>query len=244
MKRLAILTLLALIAAPLFAQEAEAPPQADLAVEEEEAFQPPAGLEEGWYASIETSMGRIVARLLPEQAPQSVAHFVGLAEATLPFTDPLTGETVTAHYYDGMPIHTVLAGRLFETGDAGALGRSMPLLYVPEERVTPINFGRGGRLGHTRMSGARISGVKFFVTASAQPWLNGESPCFGAVVEGQEIVFNISQVKAYSSRKPIGDIWIEKIRVFAIGDPPPIPDPQPYQPKRKKLEFGDFKPDN
>ena len=36
-------------------------------------------LAPGWYARIDTSMGRIVVQLLPEQAPQAVAQFVALA---------------------------------------------------------------------------------------------------------------------------------------------------------------------
>ena len=201
------------------------------------AYTPPAGLEKGWYTRIQTPMGDILARLLPEQAPQSVAHFVGLSQGTLPWTDVVTGETVAYPYYDGMMIHTVVAGRLFETGDAGAMGRSMPLLFVPEEGFAPLNFSMPYMMGMTRMGGGRISAVKFFVTIAAQPWLNGENPCFGQVVEGREVLFNISQVKTYSSRRPIDDLFIEKIDVFAVGDPAPLPEPKFYQPTRKHIEF-------
>jgi len=204
---------------------------------EEEVFTPPDGLERGWYVRIETTMGRIIARLLPEQAPQSVAHFVGLSQGTLGWTDIISGETLKKPYYDGMPIHTVLAGRFFETGDAGSMGGAMPLLYVPPEGFAPLNFSMPYMLGMTQMSGARISAVKFFVTVSAQPWLNGDSPCFGQVVEGQETVFNISQVKSYSNKKPIEDLIIEAIKVFPVGDPSPLPKPEPYQPKMKQVEF-------
>jgi peptidyl-prolyl cis-trans isomerase A (cyclophilin A) len=206
---------------------------------EEEVFTPPAGLKEGWYVRIVTTMGEILARLLPEQAPQSVAHFVGLSQGTLPWTDMVSGETVSYPYYEGMMIHTVIAGRLFETGDAGAIGRTMPLLFVPEEGFAPLNFSMPYMMGMTRMGGARISAAKFFVTIAAQPWLNGESPCFGQVIEGREILFNISQVKTYSSRRPIEDILIEKIDLFAVGEPAPIPEPVPHKPKRKHVEFRD-----
>jgi peptidylprolyl isomerase len=204
---------------------------------EADAFEPPADLDEGWYARIETSKGRVVARLLPEQAPQAVAHFAGLAQATLPWTNMITGEIMTTHYYDGMLIHTVVAGRLFETGDAGSIGGVMPLLYVPDEGFGPLDFSRSYMMGMTRMGGGRISAVKFFVTAAGQPWLSGQNPCFGQVVEGKEVVFNISQVRSYSNRRPIEDIFIEKIRIFKVGDPPPLPEPVPFKPTRKKLEL-------
>jgi peptidyl-prolyl cis-trans isomerase A (cyclophilin A) len=201
-------------------------------------FEPPPDLEPGWYARIETTKGRILARLLPEQAPQSVAHFVALARGTFSWTDLVTGETVTDRYYDGMPIHTVVAGRLFETGDAGSLGRAMPSVYVPPEGFGPIDFSRRSVLAHTRMGGGRISGVKFFVTASPAPWLYGENPIFGIVVEGAEVVFNISQVRTYSNRKPIEDLFVEKIRIFAVGEPAPLPEPEPYTPERIEIEFS------
>ena len=40
-------------------------------------------LDEGWYARLETDRGMILIRLLPDQAPQSVAHFAALAEGKL-----------------------------------------------------------------------------------------------------------------------------------------------------------------
>ena len=223
-RRVALLILAAWLAAPAAAAEPA-------------AFQPPAGLARGWYASIETTMGTVLVRLLPEQAPQSVAHFAGLAQGTLGWLDPLSGETVKVPYYDGMLIHTVYAGRLFETGDAGAMGRAMPMLFVPEdEGHGPVNFNSPYVLGMTRVGAGRISGAKFFVTVASQPWLNGSSPCFGEVVDGRETVFNISQVKAYSNRRPIRDVRIETIRIFPVGDPPPLPAPEPYQPRRKEVE--------
>jgi len=197
------------------------------------AFEPPPGLRPGWYAMIRTTMGDVLARLLPEQAPQSVAHFAGLAQGTLPWVDPLTGETVRGPFYDGMMIHTVSAGRMFETGDAGSMGRGTPMLFVPETEGTgPVNFNQSYVLGMTRMAGARVSASRFFVTVASQPALNGESPCFGVVVDGRETVFNISQVKAYSNQRPITDVFVERIYVFSVGDVAPLPEPQVYEPRR------------
>jgi hypothetical protein len=78
----------------------------------------------------------------------------------------------------------------------------------------------------------------FFITAASQPWLNGDNPCFGEVVEGQEVVFNISQAKSYPSRKPIDPITIEKVDVFTVGDPGALAEPEIYQPKRLEIEFA------
>ena len=191
---------------------------------------PPESLARGWYASIETSMGRIIARLLPDQAPQAVAHFVGMARGELEWTDPVTGEQHREPYYDGTRVDFAKAGFTFEVGRLSGSGAAAPLVYVPQEGPGPVNFFAGGRLGMGRSPLGRISAVIFFVTVSAQPWLNGEHPCFGDVVEGEEVAFKISEVKTYSNGRPLEDIRIERIRIFEVGDPSPLPEPTPYYP--------------
>lgn len=74
----------------------------------------PDDLPEAWYARIDTSMGRIVAQLLPEQAPQAVAQFVALAQGSLERRDPVTGDLLEGPYYDGTSIYRTEAGILFE----------------------------------------------------------------------------------------------------------------------------------
>ena len=81
------------------------------------------GLPVGWYAVIDTSLGRILARLLPEQAPQAVAHFAALAEGRLEWNDPFTGKPRRDPYYDGVVIHRVAAGQRFEAGDPTGTSR-------------------------------------------------------------------------------------------------------------------------
>jgi peptidyl-prolyl cis-trans isomerase A (cyclophilin A) len=195
-------------------------------------FEPGPEWPVGYYARIETDMGRIVARLLPEQAPQSVAHFVGLAMGELVWTDP-TGEEQKFNYYDGIPIHNIRAGFMFEVGDWTGTGKGAPPLSVPEEGKGPINFSQAGVLGMARPS-TRPSAVQFFATYASNPRLNNVFPCFGEVVEGLDVILQISRQEAYNNGKPVDEIKIQSIRVFVIGDPPPIPEPRQaaYGPKR------------
>ncbi len=225
-----VLLLLLLPAGAAWAEESAAPPA-------EPEFTPPENLHEGWYARIETTKGRILIRLLPEQAPQSVAHFTALADGRMEWADLVTGEIHKGPYYDGVAIHKCKAGQRFETGDRSGTGRGAPLIYVPpDEGHGPVNFSAGGRVGMTRSAGGKISAVQFFVTASGQPFLNRKHPCFGVVIEGHNNVFNISQVKVYSSGRPIKPITVEKVRVFKVGDPAPLPEPEHYEPV--PLKFG------
>jgi len=196
----------------------------------DDAFQPPDGLRGGWYARIETSMGQIIARLLPDQAPQAVAYFARLAEGELDWTDPVTDETMSGHYYDGVKVHYAKAGFQFEAGDRYGSGSSPPLIWIPEAPDGPFTFNFPGRLGMTRGSIGSISGVQFFITASPQPKMIRRYPCFGEVVAGLDVVFDITAVPTYRNGRPVDDVVIEKIRVFKIGEPKPIPEPVPYQP--------------
>ena len=195
-------------------------------------YNPPATLEEGWYARIETSMGRIVVRLLPDQAPQPVAYFAKLAAGELEWMDPVTGESYRQPYYDGSRVDYAKAGMNFEIGRLSGAGTVGPLLYLPVGSTGPVNFYKGGRLGFGQTPLGRISATNFFVTVSPQPWLNGEHPCFGEVVSGESVAFNIAQVKTYNNGRPLEDVRVEQIEIFTVGDPPPLQEPRPYYPPR------------
>src|SRR5215468_3965162 len=62
----------------------------------------------GTYAIFETSQGNIVARLLEQEAPKTVANFVGLAEGTKEFTNEKTGQKEKRPFYDGLIFHRVI----------------------------------------------------------------------------------------------------------------------------------------
>jgi peptidyl-prolyl cis-trans isomerase A (cyclophilin A) len=198
-------------------------------------FQPPEDLATGWYARMETDEGRIIARLLPEQAPQTVAHFAALAEGRLEWLDPASGETHKGHFYDGTMVYKVKAGFQFEAGDPSGTGRGGPMIFVPREGMGPVDFSSSGRLGMTQAAGGRNSAYQFFVTYAAQPRMTGRYNCFGEVVSGLEVVLEITGVKSHSNGRPLEPLVISEIRIFKVGSPPPLPDPLPYTPTRRKL---------
>jgi len=197
-------------------------------------FTPSPTLDQGWYARIETSMGRILVRLLPDQAPQAVTYFAALAAGDLEWMDPVTGESYQQPYYDGTRVDYAKAGMNFEIGRLPGAGTAGPMLYLPLAPVGPVNFYEGGRLGFGHSPLGRISATIFFVTVSPQPWLNGEHPCFGEIVSGDDVAFNIAQVKTFSNGRPLEDVSVERIETFKVGDPPPLPELKPYFPPQVK----------
>ncbi len=69
------------------------------------------------YAVFETSRGKIGVKLLPGEAPKTVANFVDLATGKKDFKDPLTGETRKGAYYDNLLFHRVIPGFMIQGGD-------------------------------------------------------------------------------------------------------------------------------
>ncbi len=151
-----------------------------------------------------------------------------------------SGKSQKFPYYDGIPIHRVRAGLLIEAGDWTGTGSGAPPFYVPDEGHGPVNFSQAGRLGMTR-PGQRPSGVQFFATYAANPKLNRAFPCFGEIVEGREVIFQLSQQQTYNNGKPIEEIKIRSIRTFEIGNPPPLPEPRQTSWGPKKIQRRDLK---
>ncbi len=89
---------------------------------------------------IKTSMGDIVVRLLPREAPKTVANFLGLAEGTKEFTDPNTKEKVKRPFYDGLIFHRVIKGFMIQGGCPLGTGRGDPG-YRFEDEISARSLG-------------------------------------------------------------------------------------------------------
>jgi peptidyl-prolyl cis-trans isomerase A (cyclophilin A) len=188
-----------------------------------------APLPTGWYADVATTLGTFTIHLLPEQDPQTVAHFVGFATGTIEYTDPFTGEKKKQPFYDGLKIHRIVPLQRFEAGDPTGTTRGAPPFWVPKEDG-PIEFSRPYRVGMTASTGQRISGVLFFVSAVDEPALDFSHNCFGEVVLGRDAVDRIVRSPADQNHVPLDAPVIEHVKVYKIGEPPPIPAPVRYRP--------------
>lgn len=147
----------------------------------------------GPYAVLETSKGRIVARLFADAAPKTVAHLRALADGTKPWRDPKTGQVVYRPLYDGVVFHRVVPGYYIQTGDPAGTGAGEPAVPVPDEIRPGLRFDRPGLLGMASW-GPGTSQSQFFITLSPQPDLDGQHTVFGEVVEGLDAAKAISLV--------------------------------------------------
>ena len=150
-----------------------------------------------YEAVLTTSMGDIKINLFEKEAPITVNNFVKLAKEG---------------FYDGLIFHRVIPDFMIQGGDPTGTGTGGPG-YKFEDEITgkPIVKGTLAMAN----SGPNTNGSQFFiVTAEETPWLNNLHTNFGEVIEGLEIVDQISLVETNSSDKPLTNVVIEKIVIL------------------------------
>lgn len=134
----------------------------------------------GPYAILETSKGRMVAKLREGSAPKTVAHLRALAGRPKPF-------------FNGLTFHRVAPSFLIQTGDPGGDGKGDPKLPVPDEFGPGDKFDRPGLLAMASW-GPGTSQTQFFITLAPLPDLNGRHTIFGELIEGLDVARAIAAV--------------------------------------------------
>jgi peptidyl-prolyl cis-trans isomerase A (cyclophilin A) len=163
-------------------------------------------------ATLQTSQGRIVVRLFPDHAPKTVRNFVELAEGGRQWTDPRTGRHTTARLYDGTVFHRVIPDFMVQGGDPLGTGRGGPGYKFADEIHPDLVFDRPYLLAMAN-AGPGTNGSQFFITVGPTAWLNGKHTIFGEVIEGADVVDQISRVKTGSQDRPVQDVTIESVTV-------------------------------
>lgn len=126
-------------------------------------------------AEIITSKGKIKLKLLPEYAPLSVGNFCKLA---------------SEKFFNGNLFHRVVPGFVIQTGDTTNTGWGGPGYSITTE-VSPLSYNKGV-LGMAS-SGKDTEGSQWFITTGNYPHLDGRYSVFGNVIDGMNVVENITQ---------------------------------------------------
>jgi len=161
-----------------------------------------AKLKPGTYAQFTTSMGNFTVLLFEQDAPKTVANFVGLAEGTKEWTDPKAGQKVKRPYYDGLIFHRIIDGFMIQGGDPLGAGTGGPGYQFADEFSPKLRHSKEGILSMAN-SGANTNGGQFFITLGPTPHLDNKHSVFGEVVEGMDIVRKIGKVKVGMNDKPV-----------------------------------------
>jgi peptidyl-prolyl cis-trans isomerase A (cyclophilin A) len=174
--------------------------------------------EPGTYAVFYTSLGNFVCRLFPEDAPKTVANFVGLATGTKAWTDPKTHVLKHTPLYSGTEFHRVIPGFMIQGGDPTGTGMGSPGYQFADEFGPKHEFGKPGVLAMAN-SGPNTNGSQFFVTVAPTTHLNGRHTIFGEVVSGQDVVDKISVAPRDSSDKPTTPVKLIRVAIKKVPAP-------------------------
>ncbi len=210
MKSLSILICAALGA---FAQTppATAPPQ-------------PAGpqLDDGLYAVIHTERGDITAKLFEKDTPMTVQNFVGLAKGTKSWMDPKTKTMVRKPLYTNIGFHRIMMDQMIQTGSAVANGDHNCGFTIKDEVRPTLKFDQVGRLAMANTGGPNTGACQFFITdTKASPW-DGQYTIFGQVVDGQNIVHDISRVPVVDRQSFLAKVPVKlmSVTIKRVGPEP------------------------
>jgi peptidyl-prolyl cis-trans isomerase A (cyclophilin A) len=167
---------------------------------------------ENLTATVRTTMGTIVVRLFPEQAPKTVQNFTGLAEGSAEWTDPRTGRRTTGPLYNGTIFHRVIDNFMLQGGDPLGTGTGGPGYEFEDEIHPDLRFDRPYLLAMAN-AGPGTNGSQFFITVAPTPHLNGRHTIFGEVVQGSEIVDAIAKTETDRGDRPVKDVVLESVTI-------------------------------
>ncbi len=122
----------------------------------------------GTYAIFETSLGNIVIKLFEKEAPKTVENFIGLAEGTKEFRNPMTGKTEKRNYYDGLTFHRVIPQFMIQGGCPQGDGRGGPGYSFGDEFHPSLRHSKAGKLSMAN-AGPNTNGSQFFITVAPTP---------------------------------------------------------------------------
>lgn len=187
---------------------------------------PAATRPDGLYATLDTSMGKIVIRLFEKETPKTVANFVSLATGKKRWKDLTTGQDVVGKpFYDGIIFHRVIPNFMIQAGAQLARG-ARTAGNIPDEFSPALKYDRPGRVGMANIGQPNTGNTEFFIAHVPTPHLDGKHTIFGQVIEGQEVVVAIGNVPRDANDRPRSPVTINKITIERVG-PGPEPAAQP-----------------
>jgi cyclophilin family peptidyl-prolyl cis-trans isomerase len=127
---------------------------------------------------INTTQGDLVIELYENEAPNTVANFVSLVEKG---------------FYNGLTFHRVLPGFMAQGGDPTGDGTGGPGYTIECECDEPearMHFRGTLSMAH---AGKDTGGSQFFLTFRPTPHLDTRHTAFGRVIEGQEVLAELTR---------------------------------------------------
>ena len=160
--------------------------------------------EKQYFAVVNTSLGSFKIKLLAKDAPLTVNNFVFLSREG---------------FYNGIVFHRIIKDFMIQTGDPLGNGTGGPGYKFKDELPNKIQYAAG--VVAMANAGANTNGSQFFICNGEKAALLNNSPnytIFGQVVEGMDVVLNISNVPVKNNgmgelSKPVNNVTIKDISI-------------------------------
>lgn len=137
-----------------------------------------------YYWNIDTNVGSIKLKLMPDVAPKHVSSTIYLTRLG---------------FYDGVVFHRVIEGFMAQGGDPLGRGTGGPGYQYDGEFDAKVRHDKPGLLSMAN-AGPGTDGSQFFITFVATPHLDGRHTLFGEVVEGMGTVKELEKRGSRSGR--------------------------------------------
>ncbi len=152
---------------------------------------------------INTKFGKIVFKLLPENAPETVRSFVKLAESG---------------FYDNTLFHRVIPGFMIQGGDPNTKqtdksnwGMGGPGYSINAEFSSRSHLR--GIVSMARGTDVNSAGSQFFIVTSDSTFLDRQYTVFGEVIEGMDVADKVVNLPRNENDCPLEDVKMDKVTV-------------------------------
>jgi cyclophilin family peptidyl-prolyl cis-trans isomerase len=165
-----------------------------------------------YLATITVPQGEIKIELFADKSPVSVNNFIFL---------------INQGFYNKTTFHIVDKKNFAQGGKPPVENLTGPGYKIQKEIHPDLRFDDKGILG---MAQSRYIGSQFFITYTAMPWMDGDLPIIGKVVEGLDVLDALTPKKGWTNPDyagdPIEEMTVTEIPGSLIPEPTPTPEPR------------------
>jgi cyclophilin family peptidyl-prolyl cis-trans isomerase len=151
-------------------------------------------------AEFNTNKGVFKVELFNDKAPITVGNFIKLVEEG---------------FYNNLTFHRVIPNFMIQGGCPHGTGRGGPGYAIKDEFNSNLKHDSKGILSMAN-AGPNTGGSQFFITVAPTPWLDGKHTIFGKLIEGMNIVEEISKVETDRNDIPLKKVLINNIKIKEI----------------------------
>jgi len=153
--------------------------------------------------TIETNYGKMMFKLLPDLAPETVRNFEKLAKSG---------------FYNGTLFHRVIPGFMIQGGDPNtknsdksSWGTGGPGYSVKAEFNSKSHLR--GVVSMARSTDPNSAGSQFFIVTTDSTFLNGQYTAFGEVTEGMDVADKLVNLQRDNNDCPLEEAKMLQVSI-------------------------------